>query len=379
MCLNQVSDRWGPAFAGKPAIGRSTYDGRPRPRPRPRPSPESAWQSNKPTKSAERAHRTTQWAHLDTENQQTPRSRSIGIAALLALIVCWAFVPVLLRDLADSLDAWTANGIRYPLSAILYWPVLWRASRRTDSTDQPVLNFSLLRACMIPALCSTFGQFVWALAHYYLQASQIGFLIRATTIVAITGAMILFPDERRLLREPRFYVGAWLAIGGFIALSLFGGTAVGSANTTGLGIMFLCSLFFGLYIVSVRKCIPDVNPILAFAIVAQICSVVLVIAMLVKGDYSVIMLLSPRDWTLLVASSLLGIGFGHVLLYIAVVRLGASVTTTCQSVMPFLTAAIASVMLGEQLTPAQWLSGCVIVVGAIILLSVKQSLSRPLA
>ena len=298
----------------------------------------------------------------------------------MALIVCWGVVPVLLRDLTDSLDAWTANGIRYPLSAILFWPILWRASRRSDANGQPVLSLALVRACMIPALCSTLGQFVWAIAHYHLQASQIGFLIRATTIVAITGAMILFPDERRLLREPRFYLGLVLAIGGFVALSLFGGATiggVGGANLTGLGIMFLCSLFFGLYIVSVRKCIPDVNPILAFAIVAQMCSVVLFIAMLIKGDYSVVSRLSPRDWTLLVASSLLGIGFGHVLLYVAVVRLGASVTTTCQSAMPFLTAAIASVMLGEQLSPAQWLSGCVIVVGAIILLSVKQSLTSP--
>ena len=314
---------------------------------------------------------------METENQPSAHSRSIGVAALVGLIVCWAFVPVLLRDLTDSLDAWTANGIRYPLSAILYWPFLWRASRRSDAKGQPLLSRSVIRACMIPALCSTLGQFVWALAHYHLQASQIGFLIRATTIVAITGAMILFPDERRLLREPRFYIGALLAIGGFVALSLFGGAAINGANVTGLGIMFLCSLFFGLYIVSVRKCIPDVNPVLAFAIVAQLCSVVLFITMLIKGDYSVVTRLSPRDWTLLVASSLLGIGFGHVLLYVAVVRLGASVTTTCQSVMPFLTAAIASFMLGEQLSPAQWLSGCVIVVGAIILLSVKQSLARP--
>ena len=95
--------------------------------------------------------------------------------------------------------------------------------------------------------------------------------------------------------------------------------------------------------------------------------------MFLKGDYSVVTRLSFRDWILLVTSSLLGIGFGHVLLYVAIVRLGASVTTTCQSVMPFLTAAIASVMLGEQLSNAQWLSGCVIVLGAMILLSVKNS------
>ena len=302
------------------------------------------------------------------------RRRSVGIAALIGLIVCWAFVPVLLRDLADSLDAWTANGIRYPLSAILYWPVLWIASRKRNDDGQRRLNFSLVRACLLPALFSTMGQFFWAIAHYHLQASQIGFLIRSTTIIAIIGAMVLFPDERRLLSQPRFYVGILLAIGGFVALSLLGGSSMAAVNLTGLAIMFCCSLFFGLYVVSVRKCIPNADPILSFAIVAQLCSVVLIVAMFLKGDYSIIADLSSRDWILLVASSVLGIGVGHVLLYMAVVRLGASVTTSCQSVMPFLTAAIASVMLGERLSLPQWASGCVIVMGAMILLSVQQEM-----
>ena len=93
--------------------------------------------------------------------------------------------------------------------------------------------------------------------------------------------------------------------------------------------------------------------------------------MIVQGDYEVVWSLSGREWTMLVTSSILGIGLGHIMLYTAIVRLGASVTTTCQSAMPFVTAAIASIALGETLTAQQWGAGVVIVIGALVLLSVK--------
>ena len=53
-----------------------------------------------------------------------------GSAFLLGNILCWAAVPVLLRYLTNALDAWTANGIRYPLAAVFFLPILvvtWRS------------------------------------------------------------------------------------------------------------------------------------------------------------------------------------------------------------------------------------------------------------
>ncbi len=302
------------------------------------------------------------------------RQRMYGIAALVALILMWGTVPVLLRGLTESIDLWTANGIRYPLSAILFWPYLFFAARRSpppDGTPTRQLSWSVVRACMVPAFFSTCGQIFWAMSFYYLQASQVGFLIRATTIVVIIGSVILFADERVLLRRVRFYVGALLALAGFVALSLTGESVVDGANLPGLLVMLCCSLLFGAYIVSVRKCIPHVHPTLAFAVVCQMCSIVVGAVMFAVGDYEVVWGLSGREWLMVIASSILGIGLGHIMLYTAIVRLGASVTTTCQSAMPFVTAAIASVVLGEQLTPQQWAAGAVIVIGALILLSVK--------
>ena len=68
---------------------------------------------------------------------------SRGTLFLCANILCWGSVPVLLRGLADpvhNVDAWLANGLRYPMSAILYWPILYMAYRSGKLTRSLILR-----------------------------------------------------------------------------------------------------------------------------------------------------------------------------------------------------------------------------------------------
>jgi drug/metabolite transporter (DMT)-like permease len=297
-------------------------------------------------------------------------ARFYGIAALLAGIVCWGAVPVLLRHLTGSIDAWTANGFRYPLSAVLYWPILWHA-RRTGH-----LRPEVLRRLLVPALLALGAQVLWGLAPYYLSASAIGFYIRFALVWSVLAAVTLFPDERRLLGLPRFYVGMGLCVGGFITLSVAGIQSDADVSVTGVVIMLFCSFFFGLYAVSVRWHLRGMNPLVGFGVVAQYVSVGTLSAMLLWGKPSSLVALSSGDWTALIGSSLLGIAMGHFFLYTAVQRLGAAVTSGVQSITPFLTVAMAFVFLGESMTTAKWVAGIVIVAGAAVLLSAQQVVDR---
>ena len=58
----------------------------------------------------------------------------IGTLAVLANVFIWGSTPVLLKDLTEFLpeDPWTANGIRYPIAAVLLWPTLFLAWRRGE-------------------------------------------------------------------------------------------------------------------------------------------------------------------------------------------------------------------------------------------------------
>jgi len=305
----------------------------------------------------------------------------VGIAALTAGIFCWGATPVLLRRLTPFIDAWTANGLRYPISAILYWPLLWHLRKSGK------LTLGLLISCLVPALLSVGGQVFWALSYYELQASEIGFLIRTSTAWAIVGSMILFRDERTLLKHPKFYVGLTVIVAGFLVMSLMAGERpIGEANAHGieagnypLGVTYalLSSAFFGLYIASIRYFIPNVNPLNAFSVVAQLVSLGMLIGLFARGDIASISRQTPFSWSLLIASSVLGIGIGHILVYTAVQRLGASITSSCQSIMPFATVAFASVVLSERLTQPQWIGGVMMIVGALVLLSIKHEITSP--
>ena len=285
-------------------------------------------------------------------------------------MLCWGTVPVLLRHLTGSIDAWTANGIRYPLSAMLYWPVLWHAYRRGH------LNPNVAARCLIPALLALSGQIFWALAPYHLAANAIGFFIRFALVWSVLGAVILFRDERLLLRRPRFYVGMGLCVVGFIAMSMSASFSDADVSSTGIVIMLFCSLFFGLYAVSVRSFLRGINSLIGFGVVSQYVSVGTVTAMFAWGSPTVVADLKAEAWAALVLSSLLGIAMGHFFLYVAIKRVGAAITSGVQSVTPFLTVGIAYVFLGESMTTTKWVAGITMVAGAAILLSAQHVIGQ---
>ena len=304
----------------------------------------------------------------------------LGILALLAGVICWGVTPVILRRLRLEIDAWTANGIRYPLAAIVYWPLLIIAMRAGR------LNQQIVRRCLFPAFFALGGQVFWALSFYYLSASEAGFFLRLATVWSVVGSILLFRDERQLLARPGFYLGVSGLGFGFLTMAssdvIFSGHGTAPPTETGgenyfLGLTYilLCGMFFGCYMVSVRKCIADVDPLLAFGVVANLVSVGTIIGMLLQGDVTLITQQTPFAWVLIISSSMLGVALGHIMMFISVQRLGAAISSSCQTLMPFVTAAVASVALAEKLSTQKWIGGCIMVVGAIVLLSIEQKLA----
>jgi drug/metabolite transporter (DMT)-like permease len=282
-------------------------------------------------------------------------------------VLCWSTTPVLLRILTDGIDAWTANGLRYPLAALMFWPVLIRAFRANRLTS------GLLKRCLIPAALAFSGQILWALTPYYLSASAIGFYVRSSLVWALLAAMLLFPDERVLLRRWQFHSGLALIVAGFCTLSIAANPHL-EITRQGIVLILFCGLFFGLYGVSVRLFLNNDSPYLAFGVVCQYVSAGTVTGMLLMGDTGRLWTLPLPGWGTLIASSLLGVGLGHIFLYSAVRRLGAALTSSVQSLSPFITAFIASLFLSERMTAREWMAGVAMAVGAGVLVQSQRFL-----
>ncbi len=284
-----------------------------------------------------------------------------AVMALLGCVFCWGVVPVILRQLTTAFNAWTANGIRYPIAAVCYWPVLYLAWRRGE------LSGDLLRRTIPPALFALLGQVFWGMAPYFLPASAIGFYVRFSMVVAMAAGMFLFHDERKLLRAPRFHVGLLLVLVGTIWFSLGEGVDARWGSLTGIVIMLLCATFFGCYGVSVRYYLSDVNPIVGFAVVSQLVSIGTLLGMAAWGDPARLGDMAPVEWVRVLVSTVLGISLGHIFMYTAVRTLGATISSAIQSLTPFVTAAIAFWVLGEVMSVGQWLAGTTLVIGATLL------------
>lgn len=290
----------------------------------------------------------------------------IGTLAVLANVCIWGSTPVLLKDLTQDLpgDPWTANGIRYPIAAVLLWPTLWLAWRRGE------LGRRVLLAALVPAVFAFVGQILWAAAPYYIQANAIGFFIKASTIWAVAGAMLLFPGERLLLRSRRFGAGMVLAVAGLLGLAFSSGAFSDALSGTGILVILSCGLFFGFYGVSIRYFMQGISPMVAFGVVAQYVSIGTVILMGIFGIEGSIVNLTQKGWILVFSTALFGVCISHIFFYVALLRLGASITSSFQMLSPFLTYLVAALYLGESMTggPWAWVSGVVLVIGGLFLL-----------
>lgn len=299
------------------------------------------------------------------------RDLHIGaIACLLGAIVCWGIPPVMLRYLALGRyvpDGYTTNLVRYPIATMLYLPLVIAAARRGGLGRFWV-------AALLPASVNIVGQTFFGIAPYYMPAGMMSFLVRVSVVWSILGAFWLFPDERRLVRSTLFWLGGALALGGFVLMSWFSGAA-GEITVGGVVIILLCSVFWGLYDITVRYTMRKLDPLVVFGVIGNYSSVGLIL-LAPMGEPSSLLRLSPWHAVLLVVSAFIGITAAHGMYYVAIQRLGVAVSALTLMLTPFISLVGSSLFLGEHFSPVQWICGIMLIAGATLALWSRQRMLR---
>jgi drug/metabolite transporter (DMT)-like permease len=299
----------------------------------------------------------------------TPAKAAVaGTLCIACTLIGWASVPLFLKyfTLTDHyLDPWTANGWRYPMSALILLPVLIAHAAGRG------LPAGIWRRALVPTVFNCLGQTCFALAPYYIEPGLMAFLLRFQIIFVTLGAYLFFPAERHVLRSKAYWTGVaivFCGLAGTVLLGeqrLVGGTALGVLFGVGSGVLFAG------YALSVRHFMHGVNPFVSFGAISQLTSVVLITVMFAVSPAGAAapLALPPIAWVILVASSLIGIALGHVFYYAAIARLGVAISGGVILLAPFLTAIASMLVYEERLTIGQWLSGTTALVGAAMILS----------
>ncbi|OWY71191.1 hypothetical protein B7486_11355 [cyanobacterium TDX16] len=300
---------------------------------------------------------------------ESRESRASGITYIVLTLVGWSSVLLFLKHLTPYIDAWTANGWRYGMSALLWLPVLLVGARGGTLPE------GIWRRALVPALFNCMAQVCFAQAPYYIGPGLAGFLLRINIVFSTAGALILFADERPLARSPMFWGGLVLVVAGSIGTVLMGSTPLVGGTATGVILGLGAGAFYGLYGVSVRYWMHGIRPMVSFGAISLYTAAVMVSLMIVisPGRGAGVFGLSGFNWMILVMSALIGIALGHVFYYSAIARLGVAISAAVVQLAPFITGVASVLIFGEVLTSWQWMFGAIMLMGAGTLIHSERS------
>ncbi len=313
-------------------------------------------------------------------SRTAPGNGSVNVLfCLLGSVVGFALVPIFLRYFADTLDAWTVNGVRYSVGALFWLPFLLLLDRNPKrEKTATVKKGNIWIDALVPSVTNALSQAMFGLGPYYVSASAVGFIMRLSFLFTIIVGFIVLAEERRLARKRTFWAGSVLSVVGVMAM-YYEKFAGGDGLSFGMFIILMASVCMGVYAVAVRYYMAAYSARKSFTVISLYTSVILVALMFCFGDYGQLRHISAWMWLILTLSALIGIAFGHVLLYQAIRYLGPVVANGVQVISPFITYGVAAVCLGERLTPMEWVGGWVLVVSGIMLVVARMQVERDLS
>ncbi len=310
--------------------------------------------------------------------QKAKTDSHFPLAALAFLflgpIFSWSLQPLFMRWFAAYYDPWTQNAFRFSAAAIC---VLILGKTRG------ILTFRLPRAAWLAiamvSIANIAQQTFFAWTYEFIYPSVAILVARTDIIFICIISFIVFPDERSIIRSPRFLIGAALALGGVMVV-LFGRDPeildkLEVASTTfwiGVFISTLYALSCASYSVTIKSAMRRIDPLICFIHVCWISSVVFTICALIFGNISDLWLSRPETsstlWTdpitWMLITGITSIAIAHPFLYAALRGLKAVVAVTLLMLLPFITCTLSAVVYDDRLTIVQGLGGLTVIVGA---------------
>jgi drug/metabolite transporter (DMT)-like permease len=290
--------------------------------------------------------------------------------ACIGTLLFWSGGPNFIKFLTGYLDLWTQNMLRY-LAACLFWLPFLLFLVKKKRVDKSVWWRALL-----PAVPNVAMQSLWAAAFYYIDPAFMVLLTKSSVIWIAGFSLIFFVDERALLKSNRFWLGAALSIIGVVGVLLFEEDFVTTRTITGVVIALAVSVMWGVYTVSVKIAFKDIDSRIGFSVVSIYTLFGLCVLAFVFGKPMDCVEMGAWPWASVVISGVTAIGLGHVLYYVAIKRIGATIPNLVLLSVPFAVFAVSNVLFEESLNGLQWFFGVVLLVGSALAIWAQQHL-RP--
>lgn len=288
--------------------------------------------------------------------------------ACAGALLFWSSGPNFIKFLTDYLDSWTQNMLRY-LAACLFWLPFLIFSFNKKRVDK-----SIWRLALLPAVPNLAMQSLWAAGFYYVDPTFL-VLLNKSSIIWIAGfSLIFFVDERPLLKSNRFWFGTALSVIGVVGVLVFKKDFTAAQTITGVILALSTSVMWAIYTISVKIAFKNIDSRVGFSVVSIYTLFGLCVLTFIFGRPRDCLEMGVWPWTCVIISGITAIGLGHVLYYVAIKRIGATIPALVVLAQPFLVFSISSMFFGESLNGFQWLFGVILLAGAALALLSQQHL-----
>ena len=215
-------------------------------------------------------------------------------------------------------------------------------------------------------------QVTQVVALFYVGPGVFAIFMRSSVIITAILALILFPEERWIIRQWQFQAGTILGLLGAIGVLWFQpGWETGHVQLRGFVITVIAAFCWALYGVLVKRPSAELGSIRSFGLISFITSVFLFALTLPFGDITTPAHVSTQVNLILIISAVTCISLAHVLYYIAIRELGVALSQTLQLLCPLAALGLSVWIFGERLTVPQLWSAALLLFGAFLAMRVK--------
>ena len=305
---------------------------------------------------------------MNTEN--TKKFDITATFACLGTLSFWAIGPIFIKYLAGYIDSWTQNLLRYSVACLFWLPFLLFAIRKKR------FETKIWRKAILPAVPNIVMQSLWAAGFYYIGPAFMVLLTKTSIVWVAAFSFILFTDERALIKSKRFWLGLALSAIGVVGVMYYKDDFAATRTLIGIIIALTAAFAWALYIISAKIAFKDIDSHYGFSVTSIYTVAGLFVLALLFGDVQECMKMDAWQWACVVISGVTAISLGHVLYYVAIKRIGATIPALVILSQPFIVLAISNIVFRESLNAIQLLFGVVLMIGSALAIWAQQHLKQ---
>jgi len=299
---------------------------------------------------------------------QKPADFSKGYAAIFGTVVIWSTPSLFMFYLNRFYEPYAQNFYRYSVACLAVLPFLFLVRERRGTRLTP----ALLLACLVPSVPNVVHQITQVMALWFMGPGVFAIFMRSTVIMTALLALMLFPEERHIIRQWQFQLGTLLGLLGAVGVLWFQPGREGDHISFAGGVIaFLAALCWALYSVLVKRPSAALGTVRSFAVISCITSVLLLPLTLAFGKIATPFEVSTQVNLIMILSAVTCISLAHVLYYIAIRELGVALSQTLQLLCPLFALALSAWIFGEKLTAPQVWSAVILLIGAFLAMRVR--------